>query len=108
MTAVFFSKASLTVEAQLLREDDSCRLVTFLPFTDMREGPDPPHANEGQYGYGNWPSQAHLSNYSTALLAAAEMARRHFVSDTRNIVPTNLFIYCLHVYFLFILVYQER
>lgn len=60
----------------------SCRLVTFLPFTDLRKGPDEPHANPNQYGYGNYRDEAEATEHARSLLAAAEMARHDFVSSS--------------------------
>lgn len=57
-----------------------CRLASFIPFSDQREGPDEPHANPNQYGYGNWLDAEHLQANAINLLAAAELARKHFVS----------------------------
>jgi len=56
-----------------------CRITTFIPFTDVREGAPDDHANEGSYGYGSWPSAEVLGKAAFSLMTSAEMARRHFV-----------------------------
>lgn len=65
-----------------LQADNVCRLLTYIPFTDLREGPGGDHQNPGQYGYGNWPDAQALADSSISLVAVAEMAQRHFVRDT--------------------------
>ena len=67
---------------KLQNNGTECRLLTYIPFSDLRVGPPDPHANPGQYGFGNWPDEASLAEASISLLAAAEMARQHFVSQS--------------------------
>ena len=76
--------SALVSALQLQNNGTACRLLTYIPFTDLRVGPNGQHANEPQYGYGNWPNEAALANASISLLAAAEMARQHFVSVCRG------------------------
>ena len=92
--------------AQKLQGDNngkSCRLATFIPFTDIR--PALPHVTDAEkdddkeqnyYGYGVWPSAKVLGKASFSLLAAAELARRHFVC----------FFFLLCLVFCFYLVYR--
>jgi len=77
------------VLAQNLQENDTCRIVTFIPFTDLREGPDEEVADEGveYYGYGSWPDPETLAKASYSLLAAAELARIHFNDRNPVLVP---------------------
>ena len=70
-----------TSQSSLSLSSWSCRLITFLPFTDLREGPEEPHANPNQYGYGNYRDEAEATEHARNLLAAAEMARQDFVSS---------------------------
>lgn len=69
------------VSSQKLQSNDVCRLVTFIPFDDLRE--PPPLEVEHQdprlsYGYGTWPNASTMAKASYSLMAAAEMARKHF------------------------------
>lgn len=65
----------------LQQQNQQCRLVTYIPFNDLRRSPNNPDV----YGYGNWPDEATLSQDSISLLAAAEMARRHFVRSISRV-----------------------
>lgn len=67
------------VSIQLQDNGTSCRLLTYVPFTDLRLGPGD-YANPDAYGFGNWPGEEALSEAAISLVAVAEMARQHFVS----------------------------
>jgi hypothetical protein len=84
-TAVFGWKT----RAQKLQEGNTCQLAAFIPFTDERNGPPEDHIdpNEVFYGYGSWPNAESLAKASFSLMAAAEMARRHFNERNPIIVP---------------------
>ena len=67
---------------------NSCHLVTLLPFTDERPPIPEAHADPLiNYGYGEWPNTTSLAKASFSLLAAAEMARKHFNERDASIVP---------------------
>ena len=76
------------VLCQQLDNGNLCHLVTLLPFTDERPSIVSPHDDpEISYGYGQWPNQATLAKASFSLLAAAEMAIKHFNERDTSIVP---------------------
>ena len=73
-------------QAQKLQNSGThCRLLTFIPFTDEREGMTFPHNVSDpdylRYGFGSWPNEETLGKAAYSLMASAEMARRHFVSN---------------------------
>lgn len=76
LQAVLFATA-----IKLQRDNTACRLITFIPFSDLRPGLDD---EEESYGYGSWPSAESLGKAGFSLMASAEMARRHFVSKYRQ------------------------
>ena len=79
--ALVLTTVCLATNAQKLQDNGkSCRLATFIPFTDMRPGAPGDHENDQSFGYGAWPSAEVLGAASFSLMAAAEMARQHFVS----------------------------
>ena len=76
------------VLCQQLDNGNLCHLVTLLPFTDERPSIVSPHDDpEISYGYGQWPNQETLAKASFSLLAAAEMAIKHFNERDTSIVP---------------------
>jgi Receptor family ligand binding region len=68
---------------------NNCKVATFIPFTDTRDGPFLQHANPGweYYGYGTWPSPRELAKASYSLMATAQMAADHFNARNPSIVP---------------------
>lgn len=76
-------------QAQFLQADNSCLLVHFLPFTDLRDGPPQAHADISMpaYGYGTWKDQASLGDAALSWMVAAELARVHFNSRNATLVP---------------------
>lgn len=83
--SLLFSLLGL-VAAQKLQQNQTCRITTFIPFTDQREGP-PIDGIESIYGYGQWPDAVTQAKASFSLMAAAEMARIHFNERNAVIVP---------------------
>jgi hypothetical protein len=76
-------------EAQVLQIGNTCKTLTFIPFSDAR---DPPPKDESTtepmiYGYGTWPDPQTQAKASFSLMAAAELARHHFNLRDTTIVP---------------------
>ena len=74
-------------QAQILHDDNTCKVVTFLPFTDTRSGPRDLNEETVTYGYGTWPDAQALAKASYSLLATAQMAKQHFNARDTSIVP---------------------
>jgi Receptor family ligand binding region len=84
---------SRTIEAQVLQPGTTCKIMTFIPFTDRRDPPPPPQ-NASQlgsppstYGYGTWIDPVTQAKAAFSLMAAAELARYHFNTRDTTIVP---------------------
>lgn len=87
LVLTLFSTSTTAAGLQLQSNGTECRLLVYIPFSDLRKGPTAVHANKPyQYGYGNWPSETSLAHASISLLAAAELARKHFVSRKKTFV----------------------
>lgn len=78
-----FLLALKPLAALQLQPDGTCPLVVFIPFTDIREGPPEAIVEPGveYYGYGEWPSPESLGKAAFSWMAAAQMAKDHFVSS---------------------------
>ena len=85
-----FIASSRTIEAQVLQPGTTCKILTFIPFTDRR---DPPPRDPSQpealpvYGYGTWSDPMTQAKAAFSMMAAAELARHHFNSRDTTIVP---------------------
>lgn len=88
VTVVTLMTLWIETTALKLQENNECRLVTFIDFTDTREGaPDEHQDPEFNFGYGDWPDAPTLGKASFSMLAAAELARKHFNARDTAIVP---------------------
>jgi Receptor family ligand binding region len=78
-----------SVEAQVLQPGNTCRILTYIPFSDHRARPpkDPLGPNIDYYGYGTWPDNVTMAKASFSLMAAAELARNHFNERDTSVVP---------------------
>jgi hypothetical protein len=88
-TRILLALATLASQsnAQVLQHRQ-CRLVTFIPSTDDRGGVGGNKTNiDREYGYGTWSSAEALAKAGFSLMAAAEMAKRHFNARDATIVP---------------------
>ena len=83
-------------QAQVLQAGDTCRVLSLIPFADWRCPPDPVNVlgygpcrppPKDIYGYGTWSNAETLAKASFSLMAAAEMARRHFNARDTSVVP---------------------
>ena len=95
------------ISAQFMQSGDTCRILALIPFTDLRRAPVPEEPqqdapggpqqasnakkgndrNKSSYGYGEWPDAETLAKASFSMMAAAEMARRHFNARDTSVVP---------------------
>jgi hypothetical protein len=85
-----FSVISWTIDAQVLQPGTTCKILTFIPFTDRRTPPpgDPTKPESApQYGYGTWSDPMTQAKAAFSMMAAAELARHHFNTRDTTIVP---------------------
>jgi Receptor family ligand binding region len=75
------------IQAQILKDGNICKIVSFLPFTDTRNDPTATHGAEATYGDGTWPNAQGLARASYSLLATAQIAKQHFNTRDTSIVP---------------------
>jgi Receptor family ligand binding region len=75
------------IQAQILKDGNICKIVSFLPFTDTRNAPTEVDVANAMYGYGTWPDAQALAKASYSLLATAHMAKQHFNARDTSIVP---------------------
>ena len=87
---ILYSAASWTSDAQVLQPGTTCKILTFIPFTDRRAPPpgDPSRPESVPvYGYGTWSDPMTQAKAAFSMMAAAELARHHFNERDTTIVP---------------------
>lgn len=87
---ILYSAASWTGDAQVLQPGTTCKILTFIPFTDRRAPPprDPSKPESAfVYGYGTWSDPMTQAKAAFSMMAAAELARHHFNARDTTIVP---------------------
>jgi Receptor family ligand binding region len=75
--------------AQVLQPGNTCKVMTFIPFSDLNKTPqlNGTNRNSNYFGYGTWPDNESLAKAAFSLMAAAELARHHFNARDTSIVP---------------------
>jgi Receptor family ligand binding region len=76
-------------EAQVLQPGNACKVMTFIPFSDLNSLPlsNATNGTTNFCGYGYWPDNTTLAKAAFSLMAAAELARHHFNTRNTSIVP---------------------